>query len=56
MHYYIKEVFWSSILLFLKSQKGIHTNDEAKLRLFIEGNILCITYRLPMENATILLW
>ncbi|WP_150466134.1 IS5 family transposase [Francisella sp. SYW-2] len=37
MHYHIKEVFWSSILLFLKSQKGIHTNDEAKLRLFIEA-------------------
>ncbi|MBK2311340.1 IS5/IS1182 family transposase, partial [Francisella tularensis subsp. novicida] len=26
MHYHIKEVFWSSILSFLKSQKGIHTN------------------------------
>ncbi len=37
IHYYIKEVFWSSILLFLKSQKGIHTNDEVKLRLFIEA-------------------
>ncbi|AEI36562.1 ISSod6 transposase, IS1301 [Francisella salina] len=37
MHYHIKEVFWSSILSFLKSQKGIHTNDEDKLRLFIEA-------------------
>lgn len=36
MNYHIKEVFWSSILLFLKAQKGIHTNDENKLRLFIE--------------------
>ncbi|MBK2323536.1 IS5/IS1182 family transposase, partial [Francisella tularensis subsp. novicida] len=26
MNYHIKEVFWSSILSFLKSQKGIHTN------------------------------
>ncbi|KFJ39687.1 hypothetical protein DR85_2121 [Francisella tularensis] len=37
MNYHIKEVFWSIILSFLKSQKGIHTNDEAKLRLFIEA-------------------
>ncbi|QIV95708.1 dTDP-glucose 4,6-dehydratase [Allofrancisella inopinata] len=37
MHYHIKEVFWSSILSFLKSQKGIHNNDEARLRLFIEA-------------------
>ncbi|MBK2357822.1 IS5 family transposase, partial [Francisella hispaniensis] len=37
MNYHIKEVFWSSILSFLKSQKGIHTNDEDKLRLFIEA-------------------
>ncbi|MBK2142729.1 IS5/IS1182 family transposase, partial [Francisella tularensis] len=26
MNYHIKEVFWSIILSFLKSQKGIHTN------------------------------
>ncbi|RZP33694.1 IS5/IS1182 family transposase, partial [Francisella tularensis subsp. mediasiatica] len=25
MNYHIKEVFWSIILSFLKSQKGIHT-------------------------------
>ncbi|WP_150468507.1 IS5 family transposase [Francisella sp. SYW-9] len=37
MNYHIKEVFWSSILSFLKLQKGIHTNDENKLRLFIEA-------------------
>nr|WP_230578603.1 hypothetical protein [Francisella tularensis] len=56
MNYHIKEVFWSIILSFLKSQKGIHTNDEAKLRLFIEAVFLCVTYRLSMENVTILLW
>ena len=37
MNYHIKEISWSSILSFLKSQKGIHTNDENKLRLFIEA-------------------
>ncbi|KFJ67694.1 hypothetical protein DR83_973 [Francisella tularensis subsp. novicida] len=52
MNYHIKEVFWSSILSFLKSQKGIHTNDEAKLRLFIEA----VFYVLRTGYVTILLW
>ncbi|MDE4951175.1 IS5/IS1182 family transposase, partial [Francisella tularensis subsp. holarctica] len=37
MNYHINEVFWSIILSFLKSYKGIHTNDESKLRLFNEA-------------------
>ncbi|EKM85221.1 hypothetical protein B345_08893, partial [Francisella tularensis subsp. tularensis AS_713] len=37
MNYHIKEVIWSSIISFLKLQKGIHTNDKNKLRLFIEA-------------------
>ncbi|APD50287.1 hypothetical protein FSC454_03645 [Francisella hispaniensis FSC454] len=37
MKYYISESNWSTILTFLKSQKGLHTKDTKKLRVFIEA-------------------
>jgi hypothetical protein len=37
MKYYISEANWSTILSFLKSQKGLHTSNEPKLRIFIEA-------------------
>ena len=37
MKYYILESNWSTIFSFLKSQKGLHTNNESKLRIFIEA-------------------
>jgi transposase len=39
MKYYILESNWSTIFSFLKSQKGLHTNNESKLRIFIEAVI-----------------
>ena len=37
MKYYISEANWSTILSFLKAQKGLHTSNEPKLRIFIEA-------------------
>ncbi|APD50962.1 IS5 family transposase [Francisella hispaniensis] len=37
MEYYISETNWSTILKFLKSQKGLHTKNVFKLRRFIEA-------------------
>ncbi len=37
MNYYIKAKEWEQILLILCDQKGIHTKDRQKLRLFIEA-------------------
>ena len=37
MKYYISESNWSTILTFLRNQKGLHTKDTAKLRKFIEA-------------------
>lgn len=37
MKYYISESNWSTILTFLKSQKGLHTKNTQKLRVFIEA-------------------
>ena len=37
MKYYIESRAWEQILKFLQQIKGIHTEDEASLRLFIEA-------------------
>ena len=37
MQYNISESNWSTILIFLKLQKGLHTKDTAKLRKFVEA-------------------
>lgn len=37
MDYHITPACWSSIYIFLKLQKGLHTKHEKKLRRFIEG-------------------
>lgn len=37
MDYHISTTCWSSIYAFLKSQKGLHTKNENKLRIFIES-------------------
>lgn len=37
MKYYISESNWSTILSFLQAQKGLHTNNAPKLRIFIES-------------------
>ncbi|MED7788819.1 transposase [Francisella sp. 19X1-34] len=37
MEYYISESNWSTILTFLRNQKGLDTKDTAKLRKFIEA-------------------
>ncbi|APC91938.1 hypothetical protein BBG19_1206 [Francisella sp. MA067296] len=37
MRYYISESNWSTILKFLQSQKGLYTNNQARLRIFVYG-------------------
>ena len=37
MRYYISESNWSTILTFLRSQKGLHTKDTHRLRIFVEA-------------------
>lgn len=37
MNFHIKEKEWEQILKVLKSQKGLHTRNEEKLRQFMEG-------------------
>jgi transposase len=37
MQYYIEEKDWEQIYQFLRTEKGIHTRQEASLRRFIEG-------------------
>ena len=37
MQYNISESNWSTILIFLKLKKGLHTKDTAKLRKFVEA-------------------
>lgn len=37
MEYHIKENNWKQILEFLKSEKGIHSKNEEKLRIFVEA-------------------
>ena len=37
MNYYIKAKEWEQILLILCDQKGIHTQNRQKLRLFVEA-------------------
>jgi len=37
MDYFIDQMAWEEILLFLKSVKGIHTENERDLRRFLEG-------------------
>ncbi|WP_265016528.1 MULTISPECIES: IS5 family transposase [unclassified Wolbachia] len=37
MEYYIKEGNWKQILKFIGSEKGMHSKDEERLRIFIEA-------------------
>jgi len=37
MDYNIAESAWVQIFAFLRSQKGLHTKDEQKVRVFVEG-------------------
>ena len=37
MNYHISCCTWEQILLFLQREKGIHTNNADRLRLFVEG-------------------
>ncbi len=52
MEYYISESNWSTILTFLRNQKGLHTKNKVKLRKFIEAVFLYSKNRCPMEISS----